>query len=261
MCPIKTEIWERVKSEADSLEPITAHRLVGVDGIPIKVQGSAMVQLTGAKFQHKFIKADQITADAILGIDFLEANKCILNLAKGELSVNHKTVTLSSDSTVAMVGCAKVTPMDTVTVPASSEMEIRVHIHSTIKGLWLVEGNEANQSPVCVARALVTAQDETVPLRVVNTSLAPTTLYKNSRIATAEQLNESSICQAVESEKLTPTEEIHSDYELVLEQPFPDDITEAEREQFMALLSYYSDVIAVVPNDRTDKSITTSHKH
>ena len=122
-----------------------------------------------------------------------------------------------------------------------------------------MEGNEVNQSPVCVARALVTAQDETVPLRVVNTSLAPTTLYKNSRIATAEQLNESSICQAVESEKLTPTEEIHSDYELVLEQPFPDDITEAEREQFMALLSYYSNVKAAVPNDLGRTSLLQHH--
>lgn len=42
------------------------------------------------ELQHKFIIADQITADAIFGIDFLEANMCILNLAKEELSVNQK---------------------------------------------------------------------------------------------------------------------------------------------------------------------------
>ena len=93
-----------------------------------------------------------------------------------------------------------------------------------------MEGNEANQSPVCVARGLVTTQYETVPLRVVNTGLTPTTLYKNSRIATAEQINESIICQAVEGEEQTFTEGVHKNHELVLKQPLPDDVTEAERE-------------------------------
>ena len=36
VCLIKTEVWERVKSKADILEPDSSHRLVGVDGIPIK---------------------------------------------------------------------------------------------------------------------------------------------------------------------------------------------------------------------------------
>ena len=95
VCLLKSEVWEKVKSKADTVEPITAHRLIGVDSIPIKVQGSATISFTiaGVKFQYKFIIADRITADAILGVDFLEANKCILNLAKGELSVNQKTGT------------------------------------------------------------------------------------------------------------------------------------------------------------------------
>ena len=261
VCLIKTQVWERVKSKADTLEPDTSHRLVGVDGIPIKVQGFATVQLTiaGAKFRHKFIIADQIIADAILGIDFLEANKCILNLAKGELVVNDKAITLSPQGPADTVGCAKVTLMDTVIIPASSEMEVRARICSTTKGLWLVEGNEANQSPVCVARALVTTQYETVPLRVVNTGLTPTTLYKNSRIATAEQINESIICQAVEGEEQTFTEGIHENHELVLKQPLPDDITETQREQFIALLSYYSEVLAVDSKDLGRTSVLQHH--
>ena len=78
VCLLKSEVWEKVKSEDDTIEPITAHRLVGVDSIPIKVQGSATICFTtaGVKFRHKFIIADKITADAILGVDLLEANKC-----------------------------------------------------------------------------------------------------------------------------------------------------------------------------------------
>ena len=261
VCLLKSEVWEKVKSKADTIEPITAHRLVGVDGIPIKVQGSATICFTiaGVKFQHKFIIADRITADAILGVDFLEANKCILNLAEGELSVNQKTVALSAHPAVATVGCAKITLMDTVVVPASSEMEIRARVHSNIKGVWLVDGNKTNKIPVCVARALVTTPNEIVPLRVVNTSLTPTTLYRNSKIAIAEQINESTICGTVEGEEWVTTEGIRHKPELLLAQPLPKDITETEMAQFIAIFSYYSDVIAVDPEDLGRTTILQHH--
>ena len=57
VCLLKSEVWEHVMSEANKLEPIMAHRIVGVDGIPIKVQGSATIQLTiaGVKFQHSLL--------------------------------------------------------------------------------------------------------------------------------------------------------------------------------------------------------------
>ena len=137
-----------------------------------------------------------------MGLDFLEANKCILNLAKGELLVNQKTVSLSAHPTVVTLGCAKITVMNTVVIPASSEMEIRARIHSNIKGIWLVEGNNMK---LPVARALVINENQTIPLRVVNTSLTPTTLYRNSKIAIAEPINESTICGRVEGEEWVTT--------------------------------------------------------
>ena len=60
------------------------------------------------------------------------------------------------------------------------------HVDSTTSGTWLIENNESNQLSVCVARALVSTPSEVVPVRVVNTTLTPTTLYRNSKIATAE---------------------------------------------------------------------------
>jgi len=67
------------------LKPLKVHGLVGIDGIPIKVHGSATISLSiaGQKFNHDFVIANQITTDAIIGLDFLEAHKCILNMAEG----------------------------------------------------------------------------------------------------------------------------------------------------------------------------------
>ena len=82
---------------------------MGVDGVPIKVQGSATVHLTIARveFEHEFIIADQITVDAILKLNFLEAKSCTLDLIKGEISVSGNIVILTSHSTRTAVRSTK----------------------------------------------------------------------------------------------------------------------------------------------------------
>ena len=92
-------VWDRIRPNNCKPSPVTAHRLVGVDGIPISVQGSALIQfsVSGMVFEHEFIIADHITAEAILGLDFLEANKCVLDLSKEQLSIRNK-VTLDLNS-------------------------------------------------------------------------------------------------------------------------------------------------------------------
>ena len=70
-------VWDRIKPTKGVLNPIVTRRLVGVDGVPIKVEGTVSVPITisGVTLPHTFIVAEQITAEAILGLDFLEANK------------------------------------------------------------------------------------------------------------------------------------------------------------------------------------------
>ena len=55
----------------------------------------------------------------------------------------------------------------------------------------------------------MTNQNETIPLRVVNTSLTPTTLYRNSKVAIAEQITESTISGTVEGDEWMATEGVH----------------------------------------------------
>jgi len=99
--------------------------------------------------------------------------------------------------------------------------------------MCLVKGDKSNLQTDCVARALVTTNNEIVPLRVVNTTLTPITLHKNSRVAIAEHLNETAICNTTISDQILP-EQIN---EVELAEPLLiDDITEAEKEQFLAFL-------------------------
>ena len=75
VCLLTDEVWNKVKPEGSVLKPLKVHGLVGVDGIPIKVQGSATINLSieGQPFNHDFIIANQITTDAIIGLNRINA--------------------------------------------------------------------------------------------------------------------------------------------------------------------------------------------
>ena len=82
-------MWDKFKQNDVKLEATEYHNIVGVDGHPINVRGSATVCITIANkaYHQKFIIADNITTEGILGMDFMEANKCVLNIAKRQLSL------------------------------------------------------------------------------------------------------------------------------------------------------------------------------
>ena len=115
------------------------HGLVVNNVIPIKVIRSAEVYLSvaGKTFIHDFLVATQITSDAILGLDFLESLDFMLNKAEDELTINGHAIVLNSNQLLA----AKVT----VTIPASSEVEIQPMLISGVNSVWLVEGDNVVQ--------------------------------------------------------------------------------------------------------------------
>ena len=120
-----------------------ACRLVGVDVIPIKVRGAASVNVTveGHTLSHQFIVADHITAEAILGMDFLEKNECILDLCKGRLSMKDLgVVQLQPYSLKKPCTPAKVNLVETLIIPATAEVEVMAKLHTEDDNqMWMVD--------------------------------------------------------------------------------------------------------------------------
>ena len=54
-----------------------------------------------ATFNHDFTVAYGITAESILGLDFLEAKRCVLDLAGGKIQITDQTVTLTAKPNTA----------------------------------------------------------------------------------------------------------------------------------------------------------------
>ena len=62
---------------------------MSVDGTPLKIHGAAAVvpvQLADRTYDINAVVAEGLTTDAILGLDFLEAHLCILDLGRRTLS-------------------------------------------------------------------------------------------------------------------------------------------------------------------------------
>ena len=256
---LSKEVWDRLNRAEDKLKPVVTQRIVGVDGIPIKIEGSILVPVAIGKatFEHDFIVANEITAEAILGLDFLEAKKCVLDLAGGKIQIAGQTVTLTAKSTPD-TQCAKVTVLKKTVIPPRSEMEVMARIDSEEPGTWLLEGLQFKELPICVARCISSPNKQTLPIRVINLDPLPVTLHKNTKVAIAEIIREEAICTASEQGsgvKTTNRETLSID----LQHPLPSDLTDKQKEQFFALMSEYSDVIAQGPDDLGHTKVLQHH--
>ena len=111
---------------------------MGVDGIPIKIERSISVPVAIGKatFDHNFIVANEITAEVILGLEFLEVKRCVLDLAGGKIQIACQTVTLTAKSTPSDTQCAKVTVLKKTVISPRSEMEVMAHTDSKEPGTW-----------------------------------------------------------------------------------------------------------------------------
>ena len=244
--------------ENNGMDKEAAYRLVGVDGIPIKVRGtvSVKVSLEGLVFNQKFVIADGITAEAILGMDFLEANRCVLDLCRGELVAKDVGMIPLQPHSSSKSSCLKVTLVETMAIPAASEMEVKARVCvPSDEHIWMIEGR-TTRVPIRVARALVKPQNNLIPLHIVNTTLTPVTIYKGSTVAHAECVDEANINVVSENTEDGTISAVDRDSNLCnnLEEMLPEDINEDQKEKTLALLELYADVIASGDNGlgRTD---------
>ena len=84
---VSSEVWDRIKpSPTPRMNPVCL-RLVGVDGAPLQIHGSVAVELEISEKTSKqdLIVVNALTSEGILGLNFLEANNCVLDLGWGEL--------------------------------------------------------------------------------------------------------------------------------------------------------------------------------
>jgi len=69
-------------------------------------------------------------------------------------------------------------------------MEVMARVPLTCGGTWLVEDRPMKKSFVLVARAMVISQEGFVPIRIITLDCKPTTIYKDTKVARAEAIDD-----------------------------------------------------------------------
>ena len=176
--------------DAKCLNPVTTQ---GRWGTILQVRGATLVNLSLVEHnanQTLFV-ADSLTSQGILGMDFLESNNYILDLADGKLHVHwRKDYIPLGPLHVGMQASvqADITVQENFIVGYESEIEIMANISTFGEGTWLVDDHLHKKPEVLIARAVVSPWQGRIPLRILNLNTEPLTIYKGMKLAHAELL-------------------------------------------------------------------------
>ena len=127
-------LWEILEKETQKplTEVLENERLVGVQGTPLKLIRTGIVQLQfgGTDYTSRVLVAEAITVDLIRGMDFLKANQCPVELGeKNFLPLTHEGIVLLLGSgQVQAVTSVTVTMEEALEIPPMSEMEIMARV-------------------------------------------------------------------------------------------------------------------------------------
>ena len=127
---------------------------------PLQVRGVSKVELklAGEIFHCPVLIARSLTSDAILGLDFLEANYCTLKMADCELTFPEHgvTVSLCEPSLDPDLVQARVTLDEMLTILPFSMLETTAKVNGKVRGqTWVLQECKTKQLPVKVASGLV----------------------------------------------------------------------------------------------------------
>lgn len=261
---LRSDIWAKA-AKLDSklkLEEGTGQRLVGVSGIPLSIRGVGLVQLKFAEvptpMAATFVIVDDLSVEAILGLDFLEQCRCVIDSGLRRIDFPCQRVSLSLDNTqqkpytcTPLIGLVV---KQKLLIPAESEQEIMVELdHQVFNHSWIVEGDRHGRHGLMVAHAVVSPSGRSVPLRVLNPRKEAVVVKKGTRIATMEALekdppgDEDLNVHAVSRDKDVPHDDQKALWEMVSK--IGDHLSVRDKEMLFSVLLDYADVFSLHPGN------------
>ena len=198
-------------------------------------------------FSADLIILEFLTTDAIFGLDFLQANQCIIDTHSKQIQFADRNMKLPL-SIALNEAAAHVTLGTTIHIPPSSEIEVMAKVQepTPTTGTWIVEGAATARMPIRVAHGLVHVRGDEVQ---VKPSTEPIVIHKGTRIATMEQVHPaelSSVRTAMPANEHSTLRDcsVREDlYSTV--QRCGQGLTDGEKNSFLLLLQEYRDVFAI----------------
>ena len=246
-------LWDKVNNAGQVLSTWTGPPLVGVEGTRLDTWGTITAEITfsGETFKFPVLVARSLTADAILGMDFLDNNKCTLEMANKVLRFPDRGVSISlrDSSLQPHIVQAGVTLEETLSIPPFSEMEVMARVSEGLhEETWLLEEYKSKNLPVRVTRALVSPVTTTVPVRLLNLSSDTTTVFKGTKVATVEECDTTPVVRVMSvntaTEKILRVSESKRQLLERMIDKCAADLEKEQKEQFAQLVFEFTDIFA-----------------
>ena len=155
---------------------------------PRVVTENVKLELEGEEFTVDTVVVSPLTSEAILGLDFLQEQQALIDLASKRLSLRSKGCIIPLTDPALPHACTEVLVrmVRTVEVPPHSVMEVDGRLDAPVEGVWLLQEASDKRLQVTVACALVKPASLALPVRRLNASAEPVTVYAGTTLATLE---------------------------------------------------------------------------
>ena len=193
-----------------------------------------------------------MTQDCLLGIDFLGKHNCTIDLKEKAIKIGKEVVSLKGKNKSPKV--FRVSLAETVVVPGRHEMVLPAKCEGAVcddSVLGIVEPSPgfAERHDLLLARVLAQPKDDMVPVRVINPSPVPVTLYQNTSVGTFSQLDDGALgpasCNRLATKKQRQTKPLASE-QFDLDAM---NLNSAQRKGLASLLNEFTDIFSSGPSD------------
>ena len=242
------------KAKIDFKLGMVSEPVVSANGQPLDIKGKCELEifLGGVSVVHPVLVAADVTQDCLLGIDFLGKHNCTIDLNGKSIKIGKEVVSLKGKNESSKV--FRISLAETVVVPGRHEMILPAKFEGAVCGdsvLGVVEPSPgfAERHDLLLARVLAQPKDDMVPVRVINPSPAPVTLYQNTSVGTFSQLEDGALepasCNQLATKKPRQTKP------LVSEQFDLDtlNLSSPQRKELASLLDEFTDIFSSGPAD------------
>lgn len=247
---LRQDVWGGIPAPTPILEPWMGPPLVSAGGTPLTIHGHCCVllQLGGRQIQTDMVIVSPLTSEAILGIDFLQAQRARIDLGQGSLYLRESgceiPLSTSESGQIQCVDSQQIRLSNTVELPPRAIMEVMGGFEVQVGGTCLVEGNVTRKPHITVARSVVEPSTTETPVRIMNSSNEPVTLYAGTIIATLQPVELPVEVAAAESDSVTDTNDEKKQMLLELVEECSPELSAGERSIFYSLLLKHADVMA-----------------
>ena len=230
-------------------------KLKAANGLPIAVKGVVRLPVViGPKsYEHDFCVLDKSEADCLLGLDFLETNKCdpLFCCMKLKLDSNSFVPLYHNQFDYGNDNVFRVISTETLSVPPGHSRIIPAHIPNwkrpPIQVCALFEPRDKFESnnEVSAPIVLFDLTEEVIPIAIDNKTQEEITIYKNTTLGFSEIVPEAVINNISKLPKPLPAPIKNNKYDLNFLKKFVDKyIPMCFHYQFGSLVKEFSDIFS-----------------